>query len=121
HGTKGWDDVGVRLRNGTTRLLQMKHSRSGKTLTFGDLIAKGDDNDPSLLRALARAWRAEQAARGNVECVLVTNRRAGPNWHEGRPPLAEFFTKIKEQVIQVDALDNVSWDGEDERYPGAWE
>ncbi|MFZ4766277.1 MAG: hypothetical protein ACOYMN_15105 [Roseimicrobium sp.] len=37
HGTKGWDDVGVRLRNDKTRLLQMKHSRSDDTLTFGDL------------------------------------------------------------------------------------
>ena len=121
HGTKGWDDVGVRFRDGTTRLLQMKHSRCGDTLTSGDLIAMGEDSGPSLLRALARAWRAERAARGNVECVLVTNRRAGPNWYEGRPPLAEFFAKIKERVTQATVLEDVSWDGEDERYPGAWE
>jgi hypothetical protein len=121
HGTKGWDDVGVRFRDGKTRLLQMKHSRIGETLTFGDLIAPGESGSPSLLRALARAWRAEHAARGTVECVLMTNRPAGPNWYEGRPPLGIFFSKIKERVNGATMIGGVSWDAEDERYPGAWE
>ena len=120
HGTKGWDDVGVRYRDGRTRLMQMKHSRRGDKLTFGDLIAAGEDNGPSLLRALACAWKEEHKARGNVECVLVTNRRAGPNWYDGRPPLADFFEKMKGRVAHVASLDDVRWDGEDERYPSAW-
>lgn len=121
HGTKGWDDVGVRFRNGTTRLFQMKHSRSDDTLTFGDLMAAGEDNAPSLLRALARAWKNEHSVRGKVECVLVTNRTAGPNWYKGRPPLAEFFTKIKARADSVATIGDVRWDGKDERYSGAWE
>lgn len=121
HGTKGWDDVGVRFRDGRTRLLQMKHSRSGDRLTFGDLVAPESENASSLLRSLARAWKSEKQSRGNVECVLVTNRSAGTNWYQGRPPLAEFLDKVKTRVGQAVSLDDVRWGGEDERYPRAWE
>src|SRR5438046_9504415 len=85
-GTKGWDDVGVRFRDGRTRLQQVKHTRSGDRLTFGDLVAAESENVPSLLSALARAWKAERESRGNVECALVTNRSAGTNWYQGSPP-----------------------------------
>jgi len=48
----------------------MKHSRSGDTLTFGDLIAISEEADGPLRHARSRAaWRAERAVRGNVECV----------------------------------------------------
>lgn len=120
HGTKGWDDVGIRLRNGTTRLLQMKHSRSGDTITFGDLIGPGDNGERSLLKSLAAAWKKEHAARGHVECVLVTNRRAGPNWYQGRPPLDLFFTKLKAEMGKVTMISEICWDGEDNRFPDAW-
>src|SRR5258706_8150009 len=95
HGTKGWDDVGVRLRDGRTRLLQMKHSRSGDRLTFGDLVTPQSKHAPSLLRALAGAWKSEQESRGAVECVLLTNRSAGTNWYQGRPPLAGILDKVQ--------------------------
>lgn len=121
HGTKGWDDVGVRFRDGRTRLLQMKHSRSGDRLTFGDLVTPESEHAPSLLRALAGAWKSEKESRGAVECVLVTNRSAGTNWYQGRPPLAEFLDKVKARVAQATSLNDVRWDGEDERYPRAWE
>ena len=49
-GTKGWDDIGLRFRNGTIRLVQTKHSRANDHLTFGDLVvaepeskSRGDD------------------------------------------------------------------------------
>lgn len=121
HGTKGWDDVGVRFRDGRTRLLQMKHSRSGDRLTFGDLVSPESEQSSSLLRALAGAWRSEKESRGMVECVLVTNRSAGTNWYQGRPPLTEFLDKVKARVAQAVTLDEVSWEMEDERYPRAWE
>lgn len=48
HGTKGWDDVGVRFRDRRTRLQQMKHSRSGGHITFGDLgKSSGSGVDPT--------------------------------------------------------------------------
>lgn len=125
-GTKGWDDVGVRLRNGTTRLFQMKHSRNGGRLTFGDLVMSAEAGEssevkPSLLRSLALAWRQEKATRGNVECVLVTNQSSGTNWWENRPPLNEFLEKLKVRISRVISIEEVTWDGEDERYPKAWE
>lgn len=120
HGTKGWDDVGVRFRDGRTRLLQMKHSRNGDPLTFGDLITDPSKDAPSLLRALARAWKSETKLRGKVECVLTTNRSGGTNWYQGRPPLVEFFDKVKTRVAQVTSLTDVHWKDEDKRYPQAW-
>ena len=107
HGTKGWDDFGVRFRNGTTRLFQMKHSRSGDSLTFGDLITADEIGRISLLRSLARAWKEEKSVRGTVECVLITNRRAGQNWYQGRPPLSGFFEKIKDKVAHAVNSNNV--------------
>src|SRR5881394_44732 len=121
HGIKGWDDVGVRFRDGRTRLLQMKHSRSGDRLTFGDLVSLESENALSLLRALARVWKSEMESRGNVECVLATNRSSGSHWYQGRPPLAEFLARVKARVAEAGSLDDVSWEGEDERYPRAWE
>ncbi len=49
HGIKGWDDVGVQFRDGRTRSLQMKHSRSGDPLIFGDLVTPQSEFAPSLL------------------------------------------------------------------------
>ena len=121
HGTKGWDDVGVRFRDGRTQLLQMKHSRSGDPLTFGDLIAAPSEGTPSLLRALARAWKGEVESRGNVECILITNRSAGTHWYLERPPLAEFLAKMKARIDLATSLTSVHWEGEDERYTRAWE
>jgi hypothetical protein len=119
HGTKGWDDVGIRLRNGTTRLLQAKHSRVNDHLTFGDLVVPESKESPSLLRALARAWRDERMTRGTVECILVTNRVSGTNWYKGRPPLKEFLDKIRARAEQVTSVKDLRWDNEDERYPAA--
>lgn len=121
HGTKGWDDVGVRFRDGRTQLLQMKHSRTGENITFGDLVTAESEHSPSLLRALARAWKDEQASRGTVECVLVTNRSGGTNWYQGRPPLAEFFEKVKARSVHAASINHVEWGGEDERYSRAWQ
>lgn len=121
HGIKGWDDVGVRFSDGRTQLLQMKHSRIGDRLTFGDLVTQESEGSSSLIHALAVAWKSEKATRGTVECRLVTNRSAGPNWYQGRPPLEEFLDKVTTRVAHATSLDDVRWDGEDERYPGAWE
>lgn len=119
HGTKGWDDVGVMLRNGTTRLMQIKHSRVGDNFTFGDLV--GDQQgEASLLKTLAGAWKTERRVRGSVECLLKTNRLPGPNWHRGSPPLALFFEKLSTAAADLLSIDDIRWDGEDERFQGAW-
>src|ERR1051325_4478237 len=120
-GTKGWDDVGVQFRDGRTRLLQLKHSRAGDRITFGDLVGPGEQGSSSLLRTLAGAWQEEVKARPALECVLVTNRDAGVNWSGDRPPLEEFLPKMKSRVANAASLHDVRWDGEDPRYPKAWE
>jgi hypothetical protein len=119
HGTKGWDDVGVRLRDGTTRLMQIKHSRVDNTFTFGDLV-NGQGGEASLLRTLASAWKTERQNRGRVECLLRTNRRPGPNWHLESPPLTLFFEKLDAAVTGLVSITDIQWDGEDERLPQAW-
>jgi hypothetical protein len=85
------------------------------------LVNSDSENSPSLLRALAGAWKSEKESRGNVECVLVTNRSSGAHWYQARPPLAEFLHKAKTRVTQAASLTDVSWDGEDQRYQRAWE
>lgn len=120
HGTKGWDDVGVRFRDGRTQFKQMKHSRIGDRITFGDLIASPEEGSSSLLRTLAKAWKSETLIRGVIECVLVTNRSSGTNWYQGRPPLADFYQKVAMRIQQVASLDDVHWEDEDDRYAQAW-
>jgi len=119
HGTKGWDDVGVRLRNGTTRLIQIKHSRVDDTLTFGGLV-NGQEGEASLLKTLAMAWKIERENRGSVECLLRTNRRAGPNWYLGSPPLDLFFEKLTAAANEINSIADIRWEGEDDRFPAAW-
>ena len=118
-GTKGWDDIGLRFRNGTIRLVQTKHSRADDHLTFGDLVV-AEPESKSLLRTLANAWRDERAARGTVECVLVTNRTAGSRWHKDRPPLSSFFGKLTARAVQAASVTDIHWDDEDERYSTAF-
>mgnify|MGYP001492419397 CR=1 FL=1 len=119
-GTKGWDDVGVRFRDGRKILKQMKHSRTGERITFSDLISAPDADSPSLLRSLAKAWKAETSTRGDIECVLVTNRSSGTNWYMGRPPLSDFLHRMSERIGRASSIDDVNWAGEDERYQQAW-
>ena len=39
-GTKGWDDVVVKVRGGARRCYQVKHTRVADNLTFGDLVQR---------------------------------------------------------------------------------
>ncbi len=118
-GTKGWDDIGVRYRDGTIRLVQTKHSRADDRLTFGDLVV-AEPESKSLLHTLANSWLEERAARGTVECVLITNRTAGTRWHKDRPPLNSFFEKLTARVRRAASVSDIRWDCEDRRYATAF-
>jgi hypothetical protein len=77
-GGKGLDDVVVSFHDGSSRFIQVKHTRAGDTLTFGDLIATDTEGSPTLLRQIAEAWdREQQHARGACEAWLLTNRKPG--------------------------------------------
>lgn len=120
YGAKGWDDVGVHLKDGRTQLFQIKHSRVDARLTFGDIVSESE-GESSLLNVLANAWKNEKKARGSIECILITNREAGINWYQDRPPLEEFFNKVKARVDCLSSLDQIDWKTEDPRYLRAWD
>ncbi|MBX9579403.1 MAG: ATP-binding protein [Gemmataceae bacterium] len=115
-GVKGWDDVVVRLKGGKSRLYQVKHSRDGDRLTFGDLAAGESE---SLLGTLFTSWRSLVTGRETCRCILHTNRLAGE--HAGRsdagvrrPPLADFLTWLSEALPQAQTLADI-------KPPAEWE
>lgn len=92
-GHKGLDDVVVTFADGTSRFIQVKHTRVADPLTFGDVVT-GGEND-SLLKHMAAGW---VAAGKPAEVYLVTNRRAGTQKYTPqeagsitRPALADFL------------------------------
>src|SRR6478735_3927419 len=98
-GTNGLDDVVVKYASGDARFIQVKHTRVGATLTFGDLVSTSEAGGRPLLQQMAESWdAADKASTGKCEAWLVTNRHAGfrsASAREGskvvRPPLAEFL------------------------------
>ena len=117
-GAKGWDDVVVRYADGTGDFIQVKHSRAGRSITFGDLIG-ADDQGSSLLGSLFAAWRAMKLKPGNEKCILFTNRTEGESAGRSatgvhRPPLFDFMAWLNPELARVKAL-------HDCRPPDAWE
>ncbi|MEM8671902.1 MAG: ATP-binding protein [Planctomycetota bacterium] len=102
---KGWDDVVVELENGR-RLYQVKHTREGDSLTFGDLVSQ-DAVNKSLLRELFDGWRESGLNAANTELVLYTNRRDGTNWYKQRPPLLKFWQWMKAATASAKSLADV--------------
>jgi hypothetical protein len=78
-GAKGWDDVVVRYADGRRDFIQVKHSRVGKNITFGNLVGT-DDQGSSLLESLFAAWKAMKPKSGlwsfktrmALECCTTT-------------------------------------------------
>lgn len=71
-GAKGWDDIGVRLKDGSTRLIQAKHTRADDRITFGDVVyptIKSDGEEKaSLLKSLSIAWKSTKTDYPKIEC-----------------------------------------------------
>src|SRR6266571_3205708 len=66
-GVKGWDDVVIRYKDGRRDLIQVKHSRVGRNITFGDLV--GTDNEhESLLGSLFAGWKTMKLKPGTARC-----------------------------------------------------
>ena len=55
----GLDDVVVTYDDGTTRFIQVKHTRAEDNLTFGDLVSTKETKS-SLLGELASSWSKEK-------------------------------------------------------------
>lgn len=72
-GHKGWDDVLVRYKTGNCEWIQVKHSREGRTITFGSFVGEQQDGK-SLLGGLFDAWVTMPKARARQMCGLHQSR-----------------------------------------------
>lgn len=108
-GGKGWDDVVVNYADNRSDFLQIKHSRVGKSITFGDLVSADDQGD-SLLSSLYAAWLALPTKDEKSRCILFTNRANGESTGRSsngvlRPPLFKFISWLKPELLRVNSLD----------------
>jgi hypothetical protein len=120
-GAKGWDDVVVRHHDDRADYIQVKNSRVGRNITFGDLVAT-DEDGASLLSGLYEAWRDMNLNSRNANCILFTNRGAGerPGVSEAgvrRPPLSKFIEWLKAEVALGKTLQRCKPDPE---WADAW-
>lgn len=110
-GAKGWDDVVVRHLDGRREFFQVKHSRVGRSVTFGDLVGT-DDHGSSLLSSLFAAWLEMGLEPGKDRCILFTNRAAGESSGRSeagvvRPPLLEFCTWLSKKLSRIKSVRGV--------------
>jgi len=126
-GQKGLDDVVVRFSSGESTFIQVKHTREGDSLTFGDLVATDDHTSSTLLRGIAEAWRQEhQRGSGRCRALLVTNRNAGTRRasveRRGstivRPPLDKFLLWLQHALETATSLAEIV---PDSAWQQAWE
>lgn len=109
--SKPLDDVNVHRSSGRTHVIQVKHTRSQGSFTFGDLVGRSDSG--SLVRDLAAAWKRdhEQLNVDTVEihtnCILSTQPYTLPDTGERRPALATFWTAMKAAVKTAAKLSDV--------------
>lgn len=75
----GLDDVVVTYENGKKLFVQVKHTRTENTLTFGDLVSVNQDKEEtskySLLGELAKSWNDEKNNYQDAKILLFTNRK----------------------------------------------
>ncbi|MDD4600476.1 hypothetical protein SDC9_15059 [bioreactor metagenome] len=125
---QGLDDVVINYSNGVTRCIQIKHSRVGDTLTFGDLVSKTDEKDP-LLRSLATAWKEAKGNWQQCEAILFTNRSAGTrsstvksedDEKHKRPALSTFWGYLQQEVEQKQEMTLLSFPPEWQHAWGEW-
>ncbi|WP_335391391.1 ATP-binding protein [Neobacillus drentensis] len=119
---QGLDDVVVKYGDNRTKCIQIKHSRTGNTITFGDMISSSE-NKTSLLKTLSIAWKNANEEFGKSLPILYTNRKSGiksttvklnEKQDYLRPPLIKFWNAIKKEIHSKDSIDEieicVDWD-----------
>lgn len=104
---QGWDDVVVRYSGQhPDKRLQVKHTRTDETLTFGDLVSTSGGSS-SLLGALYQA-RHQCPEKQEWKGILYTNRSSGtigaktrssgPSDGIYRPPLQDFWRHLETEL-----------------------
>lgn len=124
----GLDDVVVTYENGKKLFVQVKHTRTENTLTFGDLVSVNQDKEEtskySLLGELAKSWNDEKNNYQDAKILLFTNRKkgtrpasAGENRCIKRPALKKFLESLHEQLLSIKSFEELKFPG----YEDAWE
>ena len=107
----GLDDVVVNYSNGKRKFIQVKHTRSEKSLTFNELVicekTSTGEMKPSLLKNLSMGWKKAIDNGEQCEVILYTNRVAGKKKSKW-PVLAKFYNHIKEQLDDVEDFEKIS-------------
>ncbi|WP_349925259.1 ATP-binding protein [Bacillus altitudinis] len=112
---QGLDDVVVKNEDNRTKCIQIKHSRTGNTITFGDMVSSSE-NKLSLLKTLSTAWKNANEEFGESLPILYTNRKSGiksttvkldEERDYLRPPLIKFWNVIKKEVQTKDSIDEI--------------
>ncbi|QCJ40616.1 ATP-binding protein [Bacillus sp. S3] len=112
---QGLDDVVVKYKDNTTKCVQIKHSRTGNTITFGDMVSSSE-NKKSLLKTLSIAWKEAKEEFGNSLPILYTNRKSSirsttvklnEEKEYLRPPLIQFWNTIKGEAESKDSIDEI--------------
>ena len=120
----GLDDVVVTYSDDSKLFIQVKHTRTDATLTFGDLVSVNESSGKSLLEELAEAWQQEKSKYQNTKICLFTNRRRGERIaqvnskesHYMRPPLKLFLQQLQEQLKYKNSLEKFDF----HEYNEAW-
>lgn len=96
------DDVVITYEDGTFEYIQVKHTRTGDSLTFTNMIE--GDIDQSYLYKYSSEWKTMKSRNiGNNKVIFFTNREMGkrkytPDKKWERPALSLFWKNIKKQV-----------------------
>lgn len=124
----GLDDVVVTYEGGEKLFVQVKHTRSDNTLTFGDLVSIDNTSEDgshrySLLGELAQSWIAEKNNYQKTRVCLSTNRKpgikassAGKEKEIKRPALKLFLEELKSKIIYAETFDELEFP----EYEAAW-
>lgn len=105
---QGLDDVIVKYEGGKTECIQIKHSRTYDTISFGDLVSVKDNK--SLLKSIAVAWKKGKEMWSECIPILFTNRFVSTTSGTSkktdvkRPPLNEFWNHLKEKLTKVETF-----------------
>lgn len=118
----GLDDVVITYENGKTKFIQVKHTRSEDTITFGDVVS-ADKSQCSMLRELARSWNFEKDFHTDSEVYIFTNRKIGNRTSLARknrierPAFDIFLEELQEKVCKAELFSDIVFSDNKE----AWE
>ncbi|MGG0412259.1 ATP-binding protein [Peribacillus simplex] len=115
-GVQGLDDVIVKRTSGLTECIQIKHTRSYDSITFGNLVT-GSKNKKSLLQSISEAWEEAKSNWNQCVPILFTNRESGDRTvtvrneqkeEYKRPALSEFWPYLQTQLSSATTLKDIS-------------